>query len=179
MRATLKTKRGDVVFDLFADKTPITVASFAALCDIDFYGGLTFHRVIKDFMIQCGCPYHKGNGGPGYKFNDEGVWLPHDGPGVVSMANSGPNTNGSQFFITHKDTPWLNGKHTVFGQVVDGMDVVNSIEQGDVIDSITIDMTEEERELIREPMEAFSGLILEMYKRNGPVRLEDRYDGKV
>ncbi len=146
--AKFDTEKGSIVLELFYKKTPITVSNFVGLVEgslnLDspgdgFYDGLNFHRVINDFMIQGGCPLGTGTGGPGYKFEDEFVEeLKHDKPGILSMANSGPNTNGSQFFITHVETPWLDGKHTVFGQVVEGMDVVNSIEQGDRIDSIEI-----------------------------------------
>jgi peptidyl-prolyl cis-trans isomerase B (cyclophilin B) len=142
LTATIKTNKGDIRLNLFADKTPVTVASFVNLAQHGFYDGLKFHRVIADFMIQGGCPRGTGTGGPGYSFNDECVpELKHDRPGVLSMANAGPNTNGSQFFITHVPTPWLNGKHTVFGAVVGDSDmkVVNSIKQGDVMAAITIE----------------------------------------
>lgn len=139
--ATIKTNKGEINLDLFASKTPVTVANFATLAKAGFYDGLTWHRVINDFMIQGGCPHGTGAGGPGYRFPDEfDPSLSHDGPGVLSMANSGPNTNGSQFFITHVDTLWLDGKHTVFGKVKSDEDqaVVNSIVQGDTITSISI-----------------------------------------
>ena len=142
LQATIKTSKGDIRLELFADKTPLTVANFVNLATRGFYNGLKFHRVIEDFMIQGGCPRGNGTGGPGYSFEDEcTAELKHDRPGILSMANAGPNTNGSQFFITHVPTPWLNGKHTVFGSVVDSgdQDVVNSIRQGDSIDSITIE----------------------------------------
>jgi len=145
--ATIKTNKGDIRLNLFADKTPVTVASFVNLAQHGFYDGLKFHRVIADFMIQGGCPRGTGTGGPGYTFSDECTpELKHDRPGILSMANAGPNTNGSQFFITHVPTPWLNGKHTVFGSVVgDGdMKVVNSIRQGDVMAAITIEGDTEE-----------------------------------
>ncbi len=116
--ATIVTNRGTIRAKLYADKAPKTVANFEKLAAKGFYDGLKFHRVIADFMIQTGCPKGTGTGGPGYKFNDEfHKDLKHAGPGVLSMANSGPNTNGSQFFITHVATPWLDGKHSVFGQV--------------------------------------------------------------
>lgn len=140
--ALIKTSKGDIRLTLFADKTPVTVANFANLAQRGFYNGLKFHRVIADFMIQGGCPSGTGAGGPGYKFEDEcRADLKHDKPGILSMANAGPNTNGSQFFITHVETPWLNGKHTVFGAVIDEKDMttVNSIKQGDIIESITIE----------------------------------------
>ncbi|HPV40820.1 MAG TPA: peptidylprolyl isomerase [Spirochaetota bacterium] len=142
LTATIKTNKGDIRLNLYADKTPLTVANFANLAQKGFYDGLTFHRVIADFMIQGGCPLGTGTGGPGYTFKDECTpELKHDRPGILSMANAGPNTNGSQFFITHVPTPWLNGKHTVFGAVVDESDqkVVNGIRQGDSIVSITIE----------------------------------------
>ena len=114
--ATIETPRGTIKLELFADKTPKTVANFEKLAKKGFYDGLTFHRVIADFMIQGGCPIGNGTGGPGYTFEDEFVpELRHDGPGTLSLANAGPNTNGSQFFITHVACPWLDGKHTVFG----------------------------------------------------------------
>lgn len=126
--ATIETPRGTIKLELFADKTSKTVANFEKLAKKGFYDGLKFHRVIADFMIQGGCPDGTGCGGPGYTFEDEFVpELRHDGPGTLSMANSGPNTNGSQFFITHVPTPWLDNKHSVFGQVVKGLDVLFSI----------------------------------------------------
>jgi len=138
--ATLKTNKGDIRLELFADKVPKTVANFEKLINEGFYDGLKFHRVIADFMVQTGCPHGTGTGGPGYKFADEfHKDLKHDGPGILSMANSGPNTNGSQFFITHVATPWLDGKHSVFGKVLgDGQKVVNSIKQGDKIEKATV-----------------------------------------
>lgn len=142
MQATIKTNKGDINLKLFADLTPITVANFVNLAQRGFYNGLKFHRVINDFMIQGGCPRGTGTGGPGYKFQDEFVpELKHSKPGILSMANAGPNTNGSQFFITHVATPWLDGKHSVFGEVVSAQDqeVVNSIQQGDVMESVTIE----------------------------------------
>lgn len=137
--ATIETDKGTIRLELFADKTPKTVANFERLAGEGFYDGLTFHRVIADFMIQGGCPKGTGAGGPGYTFKDEfHADLKHDGPGILSMANAGPNTNGSQFFITHVATPWLDGKHTVFGRVLEGQDVVDSIEQGDVMEKIVV-----------------------------------------
>lgn len=137
--ATIQTNKGTIVIELFEDKVPKTVENFVKLANDGFYNGLKFHRVIADFMIQGGCPQGTGTGGPGYKFEDEfHPELRHDGPGVLSMANSGPNTNGSQFFITHVATPWLDDKHSVFGRVTDGQDVVNAVEQGDVMESVTI-----------------------------------------
>ncbi len=130
----IETSRGDINLNLFATKTPKTVANFIGLAKKGYYDGLFFHRVINDFMIQGGCPDGHGTGGPGYQFSDEfHPELRHDGPGVLSMANSGPGTNGSQFFITHIETAWLDGKHTVFGKVKsqEDQDVVNQIEVGD------------------------------------------------
>ena len=148
--ALIKTSKGDINVHLEFTKTPGTVANFVGLAKglIDntakplgdpYYNGLKFHRVINDFMIQGGCPLGNGTGDPGYKFDDEfNTDLRHDKPGIISMANSGPSTNGSQFFITHVETPWLDNKHTVFGNVIKGMEVVNSISQNDEIISITI-----------------------------------------
>ncbi len=139
--ATIKTNKGAMRLQLFADKAPTTVNNFVFLAQDKFYDGVPFHRVIKDFMVQTGDPTGTGRGGPGYRFGDEFHRdLRHTGPGVLSMANAGPNTNGSQFFITHVATPWLDGKHTVFGQLVDGNDVLFSIEQGDFIDTIEIEI---------------------------------------
>ncbi len=137
--ATIRTNRGTIRLQLFDDKAPRTCANFEKLAGDGFYNGLTFHRVIADFMIQGGCPRGDGRGGPGYTFEDEfHPELKHDGPGVLSMANAGPNTNGSQFFITHVATPWLDGRHSVFGRVIEGQDVVDSIQQGDVMESVTV-----------------------------------------
>jgi peptidyl-prolyl cis-trans isomerase B (cyclophilin B) len=138
--ATIKTEHGDIRLKLHDDKAPKTVANFEKLAQQGFYDGLTFHRVIADFMIQGGCPKGTGTGGPGYQFADEfHKELKHSGPGVLSMANSGPNTNGSQFFITHVPTPWLDGKHSVFGQVIeDTQKVVNKVRQGDKMEKVTV-----------------------------------------
>jgi cyclophilin family peptidyl-prolyl cis-trans isomerase len=126
--AVLHTDKGDIKLELFADKTPKTVNNFVFLAQQGFFDGTFFHRVIADFMVQGGDPTGTGRGGPGYRFADEfDPSLRHDKPGMLSMANAGPGTNGSQFFITHVATPWLDNKHSVFGQVVEGMDVVNSI----------------------------------------------------
>ncbi|MBN1393852.1 MAG: peptidylprolyl isomerase [Pirellulales bacterium] len=137
--ATITTNRGEIRLKLHADKAPKTVANFEKLAGDGFYDGLKFHRVIADFMVQTGCPQGTGTGGPGYSFEDEfHADLKHDGPGVLSMANAGPNTNGSQFFITHVATPWLDGKHSVFGKVLEGQDVVNSIRQGDRMEKVVV-----------------------------------------
>ena len=148
--ATLSTSKGEIKIELEFEKTPGTVGNFVGLSlglisnsikplGEAYYNGLKFHRVINDFMIQAGCPLGTGTGDPGYKFDDEfHNELKHDRPGVISMANAGPSTNGSQFFITHVETPWLDNKHTVFGNVIDGMDVVNSISQNDEIISVKI-----------------------------------------
>ncbi|MGV3607351.1 MAG: peptidylprolyl isomerase [Planctomycetaceae bacterium] len=138
--ATIETSRGTIKCELFADKAPKTVKNFEDLAKKGFYDGLKFHRVIADFMVQTGCPHGTGTGGPGYKFADEfHPSLKHTGPGILSMANSGPNTNGSQFFITHVPCPWLDGKHAVFGKVTTGQDIVDSIKQGDVMTKVTVE----------------------------------------
>jgi peptidyl-prolyl cis-trans isomerase B (cyclophilin B) len=137
--AHFDTDRGPIRIELYPDKAPLTVANFVNLAQRGFYNGLNFHRVINDFMVQGGCPQGTGTGGPGYKFEDEANNGVGHERGVLSMANAGPNTNGSQFFITHVATPWLNGKHTVFGKVVEGMDVVDSIKQGDQIKALKIE----------------------------------------
>ena len=137
--AHFDTDRGPIRIELYPDKAPLTVANFVNLAQRGFYDGLNFHRVINDFMVQGGCPQGTGTGGPGYKFEDEANNGVGHERGVLSMANAGPNTNGSQFFITHVATPWLNGKHTVVGKVIEGMDVVDSIKQGDQIKSLKIE----------------------------------------
>jgi peptidyl-prolyl cis-trans isomerase B (cyclophilin B) len=141
--ATIDTPKGKITLDLYAKEAPVTVNNFVFLSREGFYDGLTFHRVIKDFMIQGGDPAGNGSGGPGYNFEDETdpAKNPHkfEKPGVLAMANAGPATNGSQFFITHVPTPWLDGHHTIFGQVKEGQDVVNKIEGGDTINSIKIE----------------------------------------
>lgn len=145
IRIILKTNKGDIEMTVFASKVPVTSANFLNLAQHGFYNGVTFHRVINDFMIQGGDPTGTGTGGPGYRFEDEfHPELRHDRPGILSMANAGPGTNGSQFFITHGPTPHLNDRHSVFGVVTSGQDVVDSIAQGDTIESIEIlDSTDE------------------------------------
>lgn len=139
LHALFDTDRGQIKVELLADKAPLTVANFVNLAKRGFYDGLNFHRVIADFMIQGGCPQGVGTGGPGYKFEDEANnGVPHE-RGVLSMANAGPNTNGSQFFITHIKTDWLDGKHTVFGKVTEGLEVVDAVKQGDAIKSVKIE----------------------------------------
>jgi peptidyl-prolyl cis-trans isomerase B (cyclophilin B) len=142
--ATIDTNRGKIKIKLNDNKAPKTVENFEKLAKQGFYNGLKFHRVIENFMVQTGCPQGTGTGGPGYKFADEfHPSLKHSGPGVLSMANAGPNSNGSQFFITHVATPWLDGKHSVFGQVTEGQDVVNAIKQGDVMKTVEVSDTPE------------------------------------
>ena len=148
--ADIQTNKGSILLKLAYDKAPITVANFVSLSEgknskvseefrsKKYYNGIRFHRVIADFMIQGGDPTGSGSGGPGYQFDDEFSDLTHKGPGILSMANSGPGTNGSQFFITHKATPWLDGKHSVFGEVIKGQEVVDSIEQNDLIEDLII-----------------------------------------
>lgn len=141
LSAEIATVHGTIHLRLFSEQTPVTVANFVNLARRGYYNGLTFHRVIPDFMVQGGCPHGSGTGGPGYKFEDEIVSsLSHDRGGILSMANAGPGTNGSQFFVTHIATPWLDGKHTVFGAVVDAADkaIVDKVKNGDSIKSITI-----------------------------------------
>ena len=141
MEAHIKTNKGTIKLKLFYKQTPITVSNFVNLSKKWYYDNLSFHRVIDDFMIQGGCPLGTGTGGPGYNFQDEfHDELKHDKPGILSMANAGPGTNGSQFFITHIETPWLDNNHTVFGEVLSNEDqeIVNSIIQGDIIENIQI-----------------------------------------
>ncbi len=167
--ATIETSKGNFVVSLEFKKAPMTVANFIGLVEGElnlknpgknFYEGIKFHRVIPDFMIQAGCPLGNGTGGPGYTFPDEFVPdLKHDGPGVMSMANAGPGTNGSQFFITHVKTPWLDGKHAVFGHVVEGQDVVNAIEQGDEIKTIVLERVGEEAEKFIVTKQIFSDIV--------------------
>ena len=139
--ATISTSKGPIKVELFTEEAPETTGNFIKLAKEGFYNNLVFHRVIADFMVQGGCPQGTGTGGPGYTFDDEAsaLALPHDAPGRLSMANAGPNTNGSQFFITHVATPHLDGKHGVFGAVLEGQDIVDTIEQGDGMESIVIE----------------------------------------
>ena len=138
-KATFDTTKGSIVCDLFVKDAPKTVNNFVFLAREGFYNGTVFHRVIADFMVQGGDPTGTGRGGPGYRFEDETKGNPNKHKvGTLSMANAGPNTNGSQFFITHVVTDWLDGKHTVFGQVASGQDVVNKIQQGDQLKGVTI-----------------------------------------
>jgi peptidyl-prolyl cis-trans isomerase B (cyclophilin B) len=139
--AEMNTNKGTIRLRLHPEQAPVTVANFVNLAKRGFYDGLSFHRVIEDFMIQGGCPLGTGTGGPGYRFEDEcSPELKHDRPGILSMANAGPNTNGSQFFITHVETGWLDGKHTVFGNVMSAEDqeVVNAVRGGDQIISVIV-----------------------------------------
>ena len=164
--AIILTSKGKITIQLEFEKTPGTVGNFAGLAtgkiknDIrpigePYYNGLKFHRVINDFMVQAGCPLGTGTGDPGYKFDDEfNGDLKHDRPGILSMANAGPSTNGSQFFITHVETPWLDNKHTVFGHVINGMDIVNSISQNDEIISVNINAVGEKAQAF-DPAQAF------------------------
>lgn len=141
MEAHIKTNKGTIKLNLFYDQVPLTVSNFVNLANRGYYNNLKFHRVIDDFMIQTGCPLGTGTGGPGYDFEDEfHDSLKHDKPGILSMANAGPGTNGSQFFITHVETPWLDNNHTIFGQVIndEDQDVVNSISQNDIIEEVMI-----------------------------------------
>ena len=139
MQGEIETSKGKIVIELEFEKTPMTVANFVKLSESGYYNNLKFHRVIADFMVQGGDPDGTGRGGPGYNFPDEfHPDLKHSGPGILSMANSGPGTNGSQFFITHKDTPWLDGKHTVFGRVTSGQDIVEAMEENDIMKSVKI-----------------------------------------
>ena len=138
--AAIETSKGTIKLELYADQTPLTVTNFINLAQRGFYDGLNFHRVINNFMIQGGCPEGNGTGGPGYRFEDEFVRnLRHNQAGLLSMANAGPGTNGSQFFITHVPTPHLDGRHTIFGKVVDGLPLVYQIQGGDQIKTITIE----------------------------------------
>ena len=171
--AEMHTSKGLIVLRLAFEETPMTVVNFVGLAEgtkdsnkpagTPFYDGLTFHRVVADFMIQGGDPEGSGRGGPGYQFPDEiHPSLRHDGPGVLSMANAGRNTNGSQFFITHKATPWLDGKHAVFGRVVQGQDVVNAIAQGDRLEKLTIVRVGDAAKAFKADQATFDGMIAEI-----------------
>jgi peptidylprolyl isomerase len=173
--ARISTPRGEIVVRLEYQLTPLTVCNFVALAEgkmnaargRPFYDGLTFHRVIADFMIQGGDPLGNGSGGPGYRFPDEFVpSLRHDGPGVLSMANAGPGTNGSQFFITHTATSWLDGKHTIFGRVVQGQQVVNAIRQGDRINTVTIIRNGPDATAFKADQAAFDSLVAQVKTDN-------------
>lgn len=176
--AKIYTSRGEILCLLEYEKTPLTVANFVGLTEgtkelgggsksgTRYYDGLTFHRVIPDFMVQGGCPLGTGTGGPGYTFPDEiDPSLKHDAPGVLSMANSGPATNGSQFFITHVPTPWLDGKHTVFGYVISGQSVVDAIKQGDVMETVEIIRVGKDAEAFKADQEAFDNLLSTIEER--------------
>ncbi len=179
MYAKFITGQGEIICTLEFEKTPLTVANFVGLAEgtkelgggsapgnTPFYAGLTFHRVIPDFMVQGGCPLGTGTGGPGYTFPDEiDPELTHSGPGILSMANAGPNTNGSQFFITHIATPWLDGKHTVFGHVISGQKVVNAIKGGDSLEKIEIIRVGKAAESFKSDQAAFDDLLGSMEKR--------------
>ena len=183
--AKVQTTRGDLVLSLEFTKTPMTVSNFVGLAEgslnlkspgTPFYDGLTFHRVIDDFMVQTGCPEGNGTGGPGYTFPDEfHEDLKHTGPGVLSMANAGPGTNGSQIFITHVATPWLDGKHSVFGSVVEGQDTVNAITQGDKIKKVEILRVGEEAEKFIVTKESFAATVSEVQaKENEKIAALER-----
>lgn len=162
VKAVIHTSKGDIKLRLYASRTPVTVANFVNLARRGYYDGLTFHRVIPDFMIQGGCPHGSGAGGPGYRFENECTpELKHDAPGKLSMANAGPGTNGSQFFITHVETPWLDGLHTVFGEVISSEDqaVVDAIEMGDVIRSIDLEGESPVLESQAERVEAWNAIL--------------------
>lgn len=183
--AVFNTSKGEIVIELFYRKVPLTVTNFVGLAEGTnesnkpkgtlFYDGLKFHRVIKDFMIQGGDPEGTGRGGPGYRFPDEfDPDLKHDGPGVLSMANSGPNTNGSQFFITHKATPWLDNKHSVFGKVVSGQDVVNRIEMNDILKTVRILRIGEDAKKFKADQASFEKL-----ESTFKERIAEKQDGEL
>lgn len=181
--AIMETSKGEIVLELHYKETPLTVTNFVGLAEgtLDatkgkpFYDGLKFHRVISDFMIQGGDPKGNGTGGPGYRFEDEIVEsLKHDGPGVLSMANAGAGTNGSQFFITHVETPWLDGKHTVFGRVLEGQDVVNKIVQGDKINKVTIVRQGDEASKFTATQADFDGLREKVAKENAEKKAKEQ-----
>jgi len=181
--AVMHTAKGDITLSLEFKKTPMTVANFVGLSEGSlninnegkpFYNGLTFHRVIENFMIQGGCPKGNGTGGPGYTFPDEfDDSLKHTEPGCLSMANAGPGTNGSQFFITHVATPWLDGKHSVFGHVVEGQDIVNAIAQGDKLNSVEIVRVGSEAEAFSVSRETFTSYVMEAEKKAQERKLQE------
>ena len=189
--AHIQTNKGEIVIELAYEKAPLTVINFVSLAEgtktsnkalgVPFYDGTSFHRVIADFMVQGGDPKGTGTGGPGYRFVDEFSDLKHDKPGILSMANSGPGTNGSQFFITHIATPWLDGKHSVFGFVILGMDVVNTIEKGDTIERITIQRVGENANNFATGEEAFNAALalktLEL--KAGQAKLNQTFEDTV
>ena len=179
--AVFNTSRGEINVKLYYKRAPLTVTNFVGLAEgtkdsnrpknTPFYDGLKFHRVIKDFMIQGGDPKGTGQGGPGYQFPDEfNPDLVHDGPGILSMANAGPDTNGSQFFITHRATPWLDGKHSVFGRVVSGQDVVNAVKQGDVIKTLRIIRKGAGAENFKADQAAFDSLLAAVKEKRAKER---------
>ena len=179
--AIMETSQGDIVLELHYKQTPLTVTNFVGLAEgkltaakgKPFYDGLKFHRVIQDFMIQGGDPMGNGTGGPGYRFPDEFVdELRHTGPGILSMANAGPGTNGSQFFITHVATPWLDGKHSVFGKVVAGQDIVNKTKQGDLIKKVTIVRQGEDAKNFTATQEDFDNRLKEVKEKNRKAKEE-------
>ena len=179
--AVMHTSKGDILLALEYKKTPMTVANFVGLAegslnkDKPFYDGLKFHRVIANFMIQGGCPLGTGTGGPGYKFGDEfDPSLKHDRAGILSMANSGPGTNGSQFFITHVETPWLDNRHSVFGHVVEGQKVVDSIAQGDTIKKVEILRVGSDAEAFKVTKQIFTSYIVESENKRKKVLEEAR-----
>ena len=162
MKAEIKTNKGTINLELFQDKTPLTVANFTNLANRGYYENLSFHRVIENFMIQGGCPLGTGAGGPGYEFKDEfHPELKHNKAGILSMANAGPGTNGSQFFITHVATPWLDNNHTVFGTVInkESQNVVGLINQGDSIESIKIDGNLSDNKDVVETIQIWNNLL--------------------
>ena len=181
--AVLHTSKGDITLFLEHKKTPMTVANFVGLAEgtlnihgknKPFYNKLTFHRVIENFMIQGGCPKGTGTGGPGYTFPDEfDDSLKHTQPGVLSMANAGPGTNGSQFFITHVATPWLDGKHSVFGHVVEGQDVVNAIAQGDALNEVEIIRVGDDAQAFEVTRDAFTKYVVEAEENNNKKKAKE------
>jgi len=187
--AKFSTTKGEIICRLEFAKTPLTVANFVGLAEgtkdsdrgrVRFYDGLAFHRVIPDFMIQGGCPLGNGQGGPGYQFPDEfEPSLKHDGPGVLSMANAGPGTNGSQFFITHVATPWLDGKHTVFGRVVSGQEVVNAIQAGDKIEKLEIIRIGDQARNFKADQQTFDDLLAGLQARQEAAKIAQQEKEKA